>query len=86
MKLYEVTVSRSAEKELNKLGSIWIDKICRAIENLAKDSRPSGCEKLKGSKDLWRVRVVDYRIVYAVDDEIRIVSVERIAHRKEVYD
>jgi mRNA interferase RelE/StbE len=86
LKLYEVTVSRSAEKELNKLGSVWIDKICKVIEDLAVNPRPSGCKKLKGSKDLWRVRVADYRIVYAIDDDIRIVAVERIAHRKEVYD
>jgi mRNA interferase RelE/StbE len=40
--------------------------------------------KLAGRGD-YRVRVGDYRVVYAVDDEERVVIVARIAHRREVY-
>ena len=86
VRLYEITVSRSAEKELARLGSVWIEKISKVIEGLENNPRPHGCKKLRGSKDLWRVRVADYRIIYAINDDIRIVAVERIAHRKEVYD
>ncbi len=86
MSSYSVKVSRSAEKELQRLSTTWIPKISRAIDSLAASPRPTGCKKLKGAKDLWRIRVGDYRVVYAVDDVIRIVAIERIAHRKEVYD
>ena len=86
MSIYSVTVSRSAEKELLRLSAVWIPKISTAIDALAENPRPNGCKKLKGSKDLWRIRVSDYRVVYAIDDNIRIVAVERIAHRKQVYD
>jgi mRNA interferase RelE/StbE len=51
---------------------------------LAVDPRPRGIVKLAGSDD-YRVRVGDYRIVYAVDDAEQVVIVARIAHRREVY-
>ncbi len=50
------------------------------------DARPSGCKKLRGYKDLWRIRVGDYRVVYIIDDPGKIVSVTRIAHRRDVYE
>jgi mRNA interferase RelE/StbE len=59
-------------------------RIAAAIDGLAINPRPAGAAKLAGSDD-FRVRVRDYRIVYAVDDSRRIVIVARIAHRREVY-
>lgn len=41
---------------------------------------------LKGYKDMWRIRVGDWRVVYIIDDAVRLVSVTRIAHRREVYE
>jgi mRNA interferase RelE/StbE len=55
-----------------------------AVDGLAEDSRPPGAVKLVGRDD-YRVRVGDYRVVYAVDDDDRLVIVARIAHRREVY-
>jgi mRNA interferase RelE/StbE len=55
-----------------------------AIDALADDPRPSGCAKLAGRDD-YRIRVGDYRVVYAVDDDKRVVLIARIAHRREVY-
>jgi mRNA interferase RelE/StbE len=60
------------------------DRIQAAIDGLAHNPRPSGVMKLAGRDD-YRVRVGDYRIVYAVDDDDRLVIVARIAHRREVY-
>lgn len=48
--------------------------------------RPPGCKKPKGYKDQWRVRIGDWRIVYLIDDAAKLVSVTRIAHRREVYE
>ncbi len=56
------------------------------MESLAGDPRPAGCKKLKGYKDLWRVRIGDWRIVYIVNDAAKFVSVTRVAHRSKVYD
>lgn len=55
-----------------------------SIDALAVEPRPSGVVKLAGRDD-FRIRVGDYRIVYAVDDAERIVLVARIAHRRDVY-
>jgi mRNA interferase RelE/StbE len=51
---------------------------------LASDPRPTGTAKLAGRDD-YRIRVGDYRIVYAFDDDARLVLIARIAHRREVY-
>jgi mRNA interferase RelE/StbE len=55
-----------------------------AIDGLAVNPRPPGAVKLAGRDD-FRVRVGDYRVVYAVDDSERLVIVARVAHRREVY-
>jgi mRNA interferase RelE/StbE len=55
-----------------------------AIDGLATNPRPPGAAKLAGRDD-FRIRVGDYRIVYAVDDRERLVIVARIAHRRDVY-
>ena len=60
------------------------ERIRAAIDGLAENPRPSGAVKLAGRDD-YRVRVGDYRIVYAVDGAERLVVVARIAHRREVY-
>lgn len=60
------------------------ERIGAAIEALASDPRPPGAVKLAGRDD-FRIRVGDYRIVYAVEDAEQIVLVARIAHRREVY-
>jgi hypothetical protein len=44
---------------------------------------PSGCRKLRGYKDLWRIRVGDYRVVYIIDDDHKTVSVTRVAHQNQ---
>jgi len=59
-------------------------RIASAIDNLADEPRPPGATKLAGRGD-YRIRVGDYRIVYAVDDEERLVLIARIAHRRDVY-
>ena len=60
------------------------DRIAAAIDGLADDPRPRGSVKLAGRDD-YRIRVGDYRIVYAVDDDEHLVLVARIARRREVY-
>ena len=60
-------------------------RIFDAMDELGEDPRPRGCVKLKGEDELWRIRVSDYRVVYSIEDEMLIVLVVRVAHRKEVY-
>lgn len=86
MNSYAVELKPSARKELESLPNSVLARVIRKIESLALDPRPAGCKKLKGYKDLWRIRIGDWRIVYIINDTARLVSVTRIAHRREVYD
>ena len=60
-------------------------RILSAIEGLADDPRPSGCRKIRGSKNLWRIRIGDYRVVYSVDDTPRVVDIVVVRHRSDAY-
>jgi len=65
-------------------GDIYI-RIISALHALADDPRPHGVKKLKGYRDYWRIRVGDYRIIYAIQDNRLLVIVIRIGHRRDVY-
>jgi len=69
---------------MERLPNEVYDRLDGAILTLADNPRPPGCAKLKG-RDEWRVRVGDYRIVYGIDDEQRVVEVVHIGHRRDVY-
>lgn len=86
MSRYAVELKPSARKELESLPDTALARVVRRLESLGHDPRPAGCRKLKGYKDQWRVRIGDWRVIYIIDDTARVVSVTRIAHRREVYD
>lgn len=83
--MYRVLLERAAEKDLNRLSSEIHDRVITAIQALASNPRPPGCRKLAGSKSDWRIRVGDYRVIYEIADEIRVVRINRVRHRREVY-
>ncbi|MBX3163423.1 MAG: type II toxin-antitoxin system RelE/ParE family toxin [Bacteroidetes bacterium] len=84
---YQITIKKSAAKELDNLPKKFIILVTQAILNLADNPRPQGCKKLKGqSESLWRIRINDYRVIYQIDDVIRIVDVKSVGHRKDIYD
>lgn len=83
--MYRVLLESTAEKDLSRLSSEIHDRVIVAIQALAANPRPSGCRKLAGSKNDWRIRVGDYRVIYEIADEIRIVRVNRVRHRRDVY-
>lgn len=83
--MYSVFLERAAERDLDRLPSRLHDRVIAAIQKLATNPRPSGCRKLTGSENDWRVRVGDYRVVYEIDDKARELRVNRIRNRREVY-
>jgi mRNA interferase RelE/StbE len=82
---YSVTVARPARKELERLSNVLVRRLIRKIEDLSSEPRPFGCRKLAGEENLWRIRVGDYRIVYSIHDNERMVDIVRIRHRSEAY-
>ena len=81
---YSVRIKRSAERELRAAPQPDLGRLVTRIRGLADDPRPHGSEKLSG-EDRSRIRQGDDRVVYAIDDEQRIVEVVRIGHRRDVY-
>ncbi len=83
--MYQVVVERSAEKDLKRLSSEVRPRAVAAMLALGKNPRPTGSRKLAGTDNDWRIRVGGYRIIYEIADEIRIVRINRVRHRRDVY-
>jgi mRNA interferase RelE/StbE len=83
--LYQVDLAASARKELRALPRNVLERVFPVLKELANTPRLPGSKKLTNHLSAWRVRVGDYRIVYTIDDRLRVVEVIRIAHRGEVY-
>ena len=82
---YKVVIKRSAAKELEAVGSRKDRRrIVTKIRSLAVDQRQPGCQKLSGSEK-YRVRQGSYRILYSIEDDRLVVTVVRVAHRREAY-
>lgn len=82
---YRIEVLPSARKALESVAKPDRHRIEAKISALAATPRPHGVEKLSGAETLYRVRSGDYRIVYEIRDEVLVILVVRIAHRREVY-
>ena len=84
---YTIELSTSAAKTLGKLARANRLRIVGAIELLSVDPRPPGAKMLRGGEHgRWRVRVGDFRVIYAIEDDRLLVLVLRVAHRREAYD
>ena len=59
--------------------------IALTIQSLANEPRPIGVKKLSGEKDIYRVRVGNYRVLYQIVDKVLVVAVVSVGHRREVY-
>jgi len=85
MPVYKITISKTAQKQLDKLQDNIANRLIEAIYSLAEDPRPAGCKKLKG-RDGYRVREGNYRIIYNIFDNILLIDVIALGHRKDIYD
>jgi len=81
---YALTYKPSVERELMRLPREILGRADAAIQKLGQVPRPPGCIKLAGV-DAYRVRVGDYRIIYSIDDASRVVVIQAVRHRREVY-
>lgn len=84
MARYRVLIKPSAVKEIEALDSKNDRRrVVERIQKLVDDSRPPGCTKLSG-RDRYRVRQGRYRVVYAIEDDVLLVVVVKVGHRKNV--
>ena len=84
MASYDLLINRSARKELESLPSKDCTRVTKKILALAENPRPAGAEKLSG-EEKYRIRQGDYRVLYAIDDGSKQVTVVKIGHREDVY-
>lgn len=83
---YHVEVAAAAVRQLRKLDRSAQRRVQAAIELLAAEPRPNAAKKLVGGYGEWRVRTGDYRIVYEIHDNVLLVLVVAVGHRREIYD
>lgn len=84
--MYKIKFKTSAAKEFRELSPPLKQRVQIAINTLKENPYPAGSIKLKGSDNLFRLRVGDYRIVYQIDAGVKIVLITRVRHRRDVYN
>ena len=84
MAKYEISVKKSALKELNGIPKKELQKILKKIRALSSNPRPKGSQKLS-YREQYRFRQGDYRIVYSIRDDDLAVHIIKVGHRKEIY-
>jgi mRNA interferase RelE/StbE len=82
---FRIEWKKSTRKDLRKLPASTAERIVETVESLAENPFPHGVEKLSGSEHAYRIRLDDYRIVFEVVTESKLVEIQRARHRKDVY-
>ncbi len=83
--VYRVEFAPRAEGEFRKLPRPAQVRLKARIDSLAGNPRPQGVQLLSGDERLYRIRVGDYRIIYAIEDEVLLVLIVKLGHRRDVY-
>jgi len=85
MASYRVILKPSVEKDLRSLPQATVVRVFKQIEILQDNPLPRGSRKLSAAEELYRIRVGEYRIIYAIDKAGRQVIVYYIRHRRDAY-
>ncbi|BFH60474.1 type II toxin-antitoxin system RelE family toxin [Paenibacillus azoreducens] len=85
--IYKVILSSEAEKALKKLDKPMTRRIFNALDQLSNDPwNHANTKKMKGTeKDVYRLRVGSYRLIYEIINEELIILVVRIGPRGDIY-
>ena len=84
---YRIVFSRPAEKDLRGIRDRTVlQRLSAAIEGLADEPHPPTARKLRGVGDVWRIRVGNWRICYATEDDRLVILILTVAQRGDVYD
>lgn len=83
---YLLRFSENIEKDFNTIQAKDIKKILSKVKDLAENPYPQGVKKIKASdENLFRLRYRSYRILYVVDEQIKLIMIRKIGHRKSIY-
>lgn len=84
MAVYRVFFKESVSNDFSCIPQKDLKKILKRIQQLSKNPRPKGCEKLTG-KDRYRLRQGRYRVIYSIQHDELTVWVVKVGGRKDVY-
>ena len=84
-RMYKVIINKRILKSLDKVPVTYLSNIKKSINDLAENPRPFGYAKLVGYENHYRIRVGIYRVIYSIKDDILVVEVIKIDHRKNAY-
>jgi len=82
---YRIEIKRSAAKALKKIPKANRKSIVDKIDSLAETPPNPDTTKMKGNNPFHKVRVGDYRIVYEIQEDVLVILVVKIGHRKDIY-
>jgi mRNA interferase RelE/StbE len=85
MASFDLQWRASTKKDLRGIPRDDVARIIATVAQLADEPLPHGSQKLGGSERTYRIRVGDYRIVYELLREAKVVEIQRVRHRKDVY-
>jgi len=83
--IYTVKFRPAVGKSLKKLPQKELIRIRRKIDALAENLPDPATTKMKGNNNFHKIRAGDYRIIYEIHDDILVILVAKIGHRKDVY-
>ena len=85
MELFSIQWRSSTKKDIRSLPRLEVARVVEAVSQLVNDPYPHGSQKLTGSERTYRIRVGDYRVIYEIFADSRMIEVQRVRHRKDVY-
>ena len=85
MAKYNIQILPSVVRhDLSKLPKNEVARIMTRIKSLADDPRPIWSKKLSGREE-YRGRQGNYRILYVIENQVKIVQVTKVGHRRNIY-
>ncbi len=84
--MFTVLLHRDAIKFLKFLDKELQNRIKKKLRILETDPYPAGCIKLIGTRNMFRLRVGDYRVLYYIDYDSSTVIIDKIDKRSSVYN
>jgi mRNA interferase RelE/StbE len=82
---YRVEIAPRAAKQIRSLPRSVQDRIFSSLTQLETNPRPPGCRQLAGDSGFYRIRTGDYRIIYTIEDDVLLVLIVKIGHRRDIY-
>lgn len=83
--MYNIFLKKSAEKDLDNISEPFLTQIVQGIEELKKGIQNVNIKKLINKKNEFRLRIGNYRILFFLEKDDKIIKISKILHRKDAY-